>query len=61
MADEKTTPTAATKTDANEHYDKSYYRKGGIAKWILLYLLIGAVIYGVIYYFFFMQGSSSLY
>lgn len=36
-----------------------YYPKKNIWKWILLYILIGAIAYGLMYYFFFSKNGNS--
>jgi len=38
-----------------------YYSKKSIWKWILLYVLIGAAVYGLIYYFFFYRNRGYNY
>lgn len=38
--------------------EKSGYGKRPLWQWILIYLIIGAVVYGVIYYFFFYKKGS---
>lgn len=37
------------------------YNKKSIFKWVLIYLVIGAVAYGLIYYLFFYKGNSIKY
>ncbi len=39
--------------------EKSGYGKRPIWQWILIYLVIGAVVYGLIYYFVFAKNGKS--
>lgn len=41
--------------------ENNYYSKKSLWKWILLYLAIGAVAYGLIYYFFFYKKGGYNY
>lgn len=50
-----------SKPAEKETYGKGYGKRP-LWQWILLYIVIGAVVYGVIYYFFFAsKGSAGLY
>ena len=40
---------------------KKYYSKKNLWKWILLYVVIAAVAYGAIYYFFFANKGGYSY
>jgi len=35
------------------------YGKRPLWQWVVLYLIVGAVVYGLVYYFFFMPPSGS--
>lgn len=37
---------------AEEEIKKSYYGKRPMWQWVLIYFIIGAIVYGAIYYFF---------
>ncbi|MEK9167174.1 MAG: hypothetical protein AAB613_00290 [Patescibacteria group bacterium] len=37
----------------------SYGQKGGWKKWLLIYVVIAVVVYGIIYYFFMRDTGSS--
>lgn len=38
-----------------------YYGKRPLWQWILLYVVIGGVVYALIYYFFLSKGGAKLY
>lgn len=40
----------------NKKPSKSYYGKRPLWQWILLYLIIGGVVYAVVYFLFFANG-----
>ncbi len=44
-----------------ENYQKNYYSRKSIWKWILLYVLIGAVAYVAVYYFLFYKKGGYIY
>jgi hypothetical protein len=37
------------------------YGKRPLWQWVLLYLVVGAIVYGLVYYFFFMPSGSVSY
>lgn len=39
-------------------YDKKGYDEKSIWKWILLYIVIGGILYAIIYYIFFADGGA---
>lgn len=43
------------------NYQNNYYSKNNLWKWVLLYVLIGAIAYGLIYYFFFAKSGGYSY
>lgn len=43
------------------NYNQNNYAKNSLWKWILLYAVIGAVAYGLIYYFFFANKRGYTY
>lgn len=43
------------------NYQKNYYSKKSIWKWILVYVVVGVVAYGLIYYFFFAKDGGYSY
>lgn len=47
---------------AYEKNEKGYgYGKMPMWKWIVIYLVLGAVVYGLIYYFFFSKSGAYPY
>ncbi len=44
-----------------DNYSKNYYSKKSLWKWILLYVVVGAVVYGFIYYYFFAKNGGYSY
>jgi len=42
-------------------YNKKSYAKSNLSKWILLYVVIGIVVYCLIYYFFFSNRGGYTY
>lgn len=40
---------------------KSGYGKRPIWQWVVIYLVVGVIVYGLIYYFFLKNGSGSPY
>jgi Leucine-rich repeat (LRR) protein len=54
------------KLSKNKNMEENYTKKGGYGKrplwqWVLLYVIIAGVAYGVIYYFFFAKNSGYNY
>lgn len=37
------------------------YGKRPLWQWVVIYLIVGAIVYGLVYYLFFNNGSSSGY
>ena len=44
-----------------ESLEKNYYGKRPMWQWVLLYLLIGVVVYGLVYYIFFAKKGGYNY
>ncbi len=41
--------------------NKSYYSKRPLWQWVVIYLIIGAIVYGLIYYFVFAKKGGYSY
>lgn len=54
VASPSPTPVAASEAPAS-----GYGKKGGLWKWVIIYAVIAAVVYGLVYYFFLAKGNSS--
>ncbi len=40
---------------------KSYYKKGGLWKWIIIYLIVAVIVYGIVYYIIMMMRGGYSY
>lgn len=49
----------AYKKASKKSYPRSYYGKRPLWQWILIYLIIGGVVYAVVYYFIIAKNNMS--
>lgn len=47
--------------EENTETQKTGYGKRPLWQWIVIYLIVGGIIYGLVYFFFMRQGVSSPY